>query len=294
VLHKSTLKGVVYLENNLADHVFTTERLNVLSILAAQAAISIENAQLYQDMESKVLERTKLLHQANEKLRRLTLIDPLTRLNNRRYFHDFITGASERYIRKLQRSLTSTENRNSAGPDIGMGVFIIDIDHFKEVNDSWGHAAGDNVLIAISQILKASIRADDHVVRWGGEEFLVVLNNTSLAYLDRFARKVLVSVRDTPIQLPDGNHVSRTCSIGYMQIPFDRAFPDFLTLEQTIRLCDCAMYLAKESGRNRAVCISLKDGETADEALRAHLLGSSRQSPLDTSRLILRHIPGDG
>jgi histidine kinase len=294
VLHKNVLKGVVYLENNLADHVFTTERLNVLSILAAQASISIENAQLYQDMESKVLERTKLLHQANEKLRRLTLIDPLTRLNNRRYFHDFITGASERYIRKLQRSLTSTENRNGAGPDIGMGVFIIDIDHFKEVNDSWGHAAGDNVLVAISQILTSSIRADDHVVRWGGEEFLVILNNTSLAYLDRFARKILASVRDTPIQLPDGNFVSRTCSIGYMQIPFDRTVPDFLTLEQTIRLCDCAMYLAKEGGRNRAVGISLKEGEKADEPLRAHLLNSSHQSPIDTSRLNLRHILADG
>jgi diguanylate cyclase (GGDEF)-like protein len=222
------------------------------------------------------------------------LIDPLTRLNNRRYFHDFITGASERYIRKLQRSLTSTENRNSAGPDTGMGVFIIDIDHFKEVNDSWGHAAGDNVLVAISQILTSSIRADDHVVRWGGEEFLVILNNTSLAYLDRFARKILASVRDTPIQLPDGNFVSRTCSIGYMQIPFDRTVPDFLTLEQTIRLCDCAMYLAKEGGRNRAVGISLKEGEKADEPLRAHLLNSSHQSPIDTSRLNLRHILADG
>ena len=79
-----------------------------------------------------------------------------------------------------------------------------------------------------------------------------------------------------------------------MQIPFDKSVPNLLTLEQTIKLCDCAMYVAKANGRNRAVCISLKEGEKADDALREYLLTVSHKSTIDTSRLTVRQIPGDG
>jgi diguanylate cyclase (GGDEF)-like protein len=287
VLQQNALKGMVYLENSLSDHVFTTERLSILTILAAQAAISIENARLYEDMESKVRERTKLLHQANERLKQLTLIDPLTRLNNRRYFHDHIAGVAASHMRKLVRASGAPEG----GPkDDVMGVFLIDIDRFKEVNDTWGHAAGDTVLMAISQVLKSLVRTDDFIVRWGGEEFLVILNDTSPSFLDRFARKILRAVHETPIALSDGRAIYRTCSIGYAQIPFNIGAPDFLSLEQTIRLSDVAMYVAKSSGRDRAVHIALKDGVGADDTLRDCLLALSQESALTTDCIQLRHI----
>jgi histidine kinase len=293
VIRQSFLKGAVYLENNLTDHVFTTERLNILTILAAQASISIENARLYEDMEDKVRERTNLLRQANVKLRELSLIDPLTRLNNRRFFLDHITGVTEGYIRKLNPALTVTENRNLSPSETVMGVFLIDIDHFKQVNDTWGHAVGDAVLVSISKTLKSLVRTDDFIVRWGGEEFLIILNQTNPAYLDRFAQRVLQAVKAASVTADKNTEIHRTCSIGYGQIPFCRSAPEFLSLEQSIKLSDYAMYVAKQSGRNQAVCISPKDGLAANEALRTCLMALSRNVPSDTSCVELRHLHAD-
>ena len=288
VIHQQTLKGMVYLENSLSDHVFTTERLKTLSILASQASISIENARLYEEMESKVRERTRLLHQANDRLKQLTLIDPLTRLNNRRYFHEHIAHTTENYVRGLG---CAAHERTEA--DGVMGVFLVDIDRFKEVNDTWGHAAGDTVLMAISQTLRSIVRAEDFIVRWGGEEFLVILNDTSPAYLDRFARKALRSVRENAISLDEGRVIRRTCSIGYTQVPFCQEAPELLTLEQTIRLSDYAMYVAKQSGRDRAVHVSLKPGRKADDALRSRLLALAQDSSLTPDLIELRHVRDD-
>ncbi len=293
VIRQSFLKGAVYLENNLTDHAFTTERLNVLTILAAQASISIENARLYEDMEEKVRDRTNLLRQANVKLRELSLIDPLTRLNNRRFFHDHITGVTEGYVRKLNPSPQGIENRNLSPSENVMGVFLVDIDHFKQVNDTWGHTAGDAVLVNISRILKSLVRADDFIVRWGGEEFLVVLNKTDPAYLARFAQRVLQAVRAGSITVDPDTVIHKTCSIGYARIPFCRAAPEFLSLEHTIKLADYAMYQAKQSGRNQAVSISPRDGTAPTEALRACLKALSRHVPSDTSCVELKHLQAE-
>ncbi len=289
VIHQNNLKGIVYLENNLSDHVFTTERLNILKILAAQASISIENAQLYENMESKVRERTLLLDRANEKLKELALIDPLTHLNNRRYLYDHITGVTESYIKRVANP-GSAEQRNISVSETVMGVFLVDIDHFKEVNDTWGHEAGDAVLVTISKVLRSLIRTDDFIVRWGGEEFLIVLNNTDPRYLERFARRVLSSVREAPVKVSEDTTILRTCSVGYAQIPFSKDDPGLLTLEQTIKLSDCAMYIAKHNGRNRAVAVSAKEGCVADDAVRQRLRTLSGGSDVIGEHLVVKQI----
>jgi diguanylate cyclase (GGDEF)-like protein len=290
IVRQNALKGVVYLENNLTDHAFTVERLSILSILASQASISIENAQLYEDMESKVRDRTKRLHEANEKLRQLTLVDPLTHLNNRRYYHDYIATTADGYLRRLNRTMAGTEQRKLPDDDAVMGIFLVDIDNFKQVNDTWGHAAGDTVLVAITKLLKSIVRPDDFTVRWGGEEFLLILKNTSPEYLDRFAQKVLNAVRQDTIAVSDSKTITRTCSIGYAQLPFNRAMPEFLTLEQTIKLADHALYAAKQHGRNRAVRISMKEGLPADERARDCLMSLSQNSPDQVDCVELTHV----
>jgi diguanylate cyclase (GGDEF)-like protein len=282
VIHQNELKGIVYLENNLSDHVFSPERMGVLGILASQASISIENARLYEDMEGKVRERTKLLHEANEKLRQLTLIDPLTLLNNRRYFHDYVAGMAQRYLQKRRRSMANEEHRAPPPPDSVMGLFLIDIDHFKEVNDAWGHAAGDAALVTVSKALKSIIRADDCIVRWGGEEFLVLLSDARVDYLERFARRVLQSVAEAPIAVAEGKTIRKTCSIGFAQFPFCGESPDFLSLEQTIKVIDCAMYVAKRSGRNRAIYATMREGQAADDEFRDRLLSLKQETALET------------
>ena len=281
VVYQNSLKGVVYLENNLADNVFTPERLDILKILASQASISIENARLYESTEEKVIERTQQLHTANEKLKELSHTDPLTQLNNRRYLHEYISEVSANYIKKLSRTLSQGEKRIGAITNTVMGIFLIDIDHFKDVNDTYGHTAGDNVLVSISTILKSIIRADDFLVRWGGEEFLIILNNTNPDYLDRFAKKILSTVKNSPLKLLEDKTINKTCSLGFSQIPFSNDMPDFLNLEQAINLSDFGLYNAKESGRNRAVLVKIKEGAPCDEKMKNELINISKNSKIN-------------
>jgi len=264
ILHQNAFRGILYLENNLSNGVFTEARLEVLKILASQAAISMEIARLYTNMEDKVSERTKQLNEANERLQELTLLDPLTRLNNRRYFLNYIVGIANRYTQRLRRCLDNSENRTMTSTDMVIGVYLVDIDHFKAVNDEWGHAAGDLVLTEVSRALKSIIRADDFIVRWGGEEFLIILNNTMANYLDTFARRALKAVASVGVPLSCGKTISKTCSIGFARLPFLESAPDALSIEQTIMLSDRAMYAAKSGGRNRAINISWKEGDSED------------------------------
>ena len=210
VFYQNRLKGVVYLENNLSDHVFTLERLEILKILSSQAAISIENARLYENMEDKVKERTTQLKNANEKLKEQSLHDPLTSLHNRRYIYEFINDQATKYIHKKAILIDNIDKRHTSDKENIIGVFLVDIDHFKEVNDTYGHLAGDNVLITISKVLKSLIRTDDIIVRWGGEEFLIILYNTKPENLEKFSRKALEKIKGTPIKVSENETIHKT------------------------------------------------------------------------------------
>lgn len=257
VLYRNRLIGVIYLEHHLADNVFNEQQIQTLKILSSQASISIENALLYDNLEKKVEERTAQLNLANEKLRQLSLQEPLTALHNRRYISEFVSERCENFtVRKVQL-LENSENINISINQKVMGVFMIDLDYFKTVNDTYGHQAGDAVLVRISRVLAKQIRPDDYIVRWGGEEFLVILNKTDPEYLDVLARKILKAVSKAPLRINSETTLYKTCSIGYCTLPLHTKAPDLLNLEQIINISDYAMYLAKENGRNRAVRISM-------------------------------------
>ena len=258
IIYQNRLMGVIYLEHDLAEDVFTEEQIQTLRILSSQASISIENARLYENLEKKVEERTAQLNQANDRLRLLSLQDPLTNLHNRRYISEFVSELTMNFIIRKVHLQEGIDKRNTSTHQKVMGVFMIDLDHFKMVNDTYGHCAGDTVLVSISRVLAKQIRADDFIVRWGGEEFLIILNNTDPEFLDVFARRILKAVEETPIRISDETTIYKTCSIGYCSLPFHTGAPDLLDLEQTINVSDFAMYLAKEKGRNRAARISLK------------------------------------
>lgn len=257
VLYRTRLVGVIYLEHDLAENVFTEQQIQTLKILASQASISIENALLYENLEKKVGERTAQLNLANDKLRQLSLQDPLTALHNRRYISEFVSERCENFIVRKVQLLDDCENMNIPLNRKVMGVFMIDLDHFKTVNDTYGHQAGDSVLVNISRVLTQQIRADDYIVRWGGEEFLVILNKTNPEYLDVLARKILNAVSKSPLRINKETTIFKTCSIGYCTLPLHTKAPDLLNLEQIINISDYAMYLAKENGRNCAARISV-------------------------------------
>lgn len=257
ILYQNKLIGIIYLEHDLAEDVFTEERIQTVKILSSQAAISIVNARLYESLEKKVQERTAQLNQANEKLKLLSLQDPLTTLHNRRYIFEFVSDFSVNFITRKLQLQKKHEMRDLSINRKVIGVFMIDIDFFKTVNDTYGHLTGDKVLVTLSRLLKEQIRADDFVARWGGEEFIIILNTTNPEYLDIFANKILNIIREKPIVINEKISFNITCSIGYSMMPIHELSPDLLNLEQTINISDVAMYLAKENGRNRAVKISV-------------------------------------
>jgi diguanylate cyclase (GGDEF)-like protein len=173
---------------------------------------------------------------ANERLRFSSEHDPLTGLSNRRYFNERVLAV------------------DGARP-VGGCVLLADLDHFKRINDTYGHPAGDAVLAAMSQRLAAALRDNDKLVRWGGEEFLAVLGPMTAAQADLTAERLLQAVRRDPV-LWNGNLVRCTISIGYACFPMAGAATD-ISLDSAISLVDKALYEAKRRGRDRACLIKV-------------------------------------
>lgn len=172
--------------------------------------------------------------------------DPLTQLANRRHFLAVM-------------DMTSSSLRFEGA------LLLVDIDHFKRVNDRLGHAAGDTVLVEVSRRLLEAVRADDLVVRWGGEEFLVVARDVAGVQLDALVRRVLNSVAGAPIPgrghdadapvispLPVAAPLHVSASIGYARFPLPPR-DEAVGWEPALRLVDRALALAKRRGRNRAI-----------------------------------------
>jgi len=174
------------------------------------------------------------LIQAREMLRFHATHDALTDVWNRKGIADLLT-------QQLARAQRTGEP---------LGLLMIDLDHFKTVNDTYGHAAGDAVLEEIAFRLVRSVRSYDLVGRYGGEEFLIVLSNASLEETCRRAQRLLTIVEETPVQC-QSHEVRVTISIGATEVPPD----EDVVQSRVLQLADLALYQAKERGRNRvATC----------------------------------------
>src|SRR5262249_45832678 len=150
------------LENRLISDAFPAERLEGVMLITGQLAISLDNALIYTSLEQKVAERTEQLALANERLEQLSVTDPLTGLANRR---------------RLGESLNA-ERARAGRTRAPLSVAIFDVDHFKRYNDVHGHPAGDRCLQHIAAQIDRSVRDTDLAVRYGGEEFVVVMPDT--------------------------------------------------------------------------------------------------------------------
>jgi histidine kinase len=290
IIYKGKNSGILYLENNLSTNCFTDERIELLSILSSQAAISIENARLYEKLEEKVAERTIQLNEANRKLTKLALSDPLTSLHNRRYVYEFVSELSKNFIKNQVKLLNSEDKRDLKLKNKVLGLYLIDIDHFKNVNDSYGHKSGDIVLVNISKRLEKLIRSDDVIVRWGGEEFLIILMNTKPEYLKVFSKKVLDNLRNKEIKISNNKMIHITCSLGCAKLPLIQNHPDSLSLEQTIDLCDYALYIAKENGRNQAIHIESKYQRNINDNVKEYLSKLSKEIEVNNDYIDIDYI----
>ena len=194
-------------------------------------------------------------NQLEEKLRRTNLQlnessqrDPLTGLYNRLF---------------AQRNLDPLPNPTP--PETGF-IALLDIDHFKRVNDTHGHEAGDTVLKAVANRLNACVRDDAVVIRWGGEEFLIAFPNVNPEIGPMLASRLLNSIRQNPIALEDGEALSITASLGFVPCCLS---PE-RDLKTAVEWADRALYLAKGNGRDRA-CVLWNDRDSDGELLNAQL-----------------------
>ncbi|MFH1466183.1 MAG: two-component regulator propeller domain-containing protein [Pseudomonadota bacterium] len=218
--------------------------LALARVLRSTGAQTRRQAELEAALEAKARE-----------LRDAALVDPLTGLRNRRFVTEVVLPAVATFISQRVQTLRSGTRRRTIAESGVFGIFLFDIDHFKEINDTLGHEAGDRMLQQFSYLLRRSVRQDDFVVRWGGEEFLILLRFSDRDHLDTYARRVREQVEQTTflVAAAAGGSLKKTTSIGYVSIPFFDESPELLEFEQAVQLADEALYKAKEGGRNRAV-----------------------------------------
>jgi diguanylate cyclase (GGDEF)-like protein len=220
----------------------------------------------------RVRSTQRLLVSSQAKLRVQSERDPLTNLANRRHFLS---------VMQTQRAL------GPGGQGFDGALLLVDIDHFKHVNDGHGHAAGDLVLCEVAKRLNEAVRGDDLVVRWGGEEFLVLALQVPAEQVELLAERVLRFIGERPV-LVRGSPVRVTVSIGYARFPLP---PNTLPVawEQAINLADMALYTAKNQGRNRAVGIVAAQADSPP-ALR-HIEGDFDRA-WHEGRVTLKVAPG--
>lgn len=209
--------------------------------------------------QRELMERHRQLQQANERIQELSLTDPLTGLRNRRYLTQVIDNAVAESLRAHASSQPSTPDTGPPGRDLLF--FLLDVDHFKQINDRYGHAVGDAVLVEIAARLREATRGEDLLVRWGGEEFLIVVRHARREERAVVANRLLDCLRATPIRLPSGDVLHCTASLGVASFP-DRpdAGGEAATSvssggngrwERVLERADAALYEAKRLGRNR-------------------------------------------
>ena len=192
-------------------------------------------------------------HRLNRELRRTNVVleeasltDPLTGLRNRRYFSATIEADVGQTLR------THADARDAHTRDLVF--YLIDADNFKDVNDLYGHDTGDRVLVEMARRLSSSIRHSDVLVRWGGEEFLIVSRYTDRREADLLAQRVLTAVAETPFAVgPSGETMHRTCSMGWAAFPWFVDNPKAMSYEVVLTLADRGLQRAKLAGKNRAV-----------------------------------------
>ena len=217
-----------------------------------------------QELERIVRERTVELEAAYLRIEDASLTDPLTQLRNRRFLEQSIPADVE---------LAARHHEDGGAADGGSDLvfLLVDLDHFKSVNDTYGHAAGDAVLIQTAEILRSTFRASDAIVRWGGEEFLVVSRFLDRSEAPALAEKLRAAVEAHEFRLADGSLLRRTCSIGFALYPFSPARPRAIPWEEIVDLADFGLYAAKRSGRNGWVGIEASKAEDPRASLQRFL-----------------------
>ena len=196
--------------------------------------------------------RNEELANLNEKLQQVSYTDPLTGLWNRRYFLSQI----KEDIALVKRTYIRDDGEGSGKPNRDLLFLMMDLDGMKEANDTYGHAAGDRMLLTVREILGRVCRQSDTLIRWGGDEFLLVGRHTDRVVAEHIAERIRSAVNSHEFELSDGITGRLSCSIGFAVYPFIPNDPDSLSWEQVLHMADRGLYISKQAGRNNWTGVS--------------------------------------
>jgi diguanylate cyclase (GGDEF)-like protein len=210
------------------------------------------------------------LQRKNLELQEISYTDPLTGVWNRRYLEEILTAEAGQVLRNYERA-RGNDIRKLDHRDL---IFLmVDVDFFKQVNDLHGHPAGDRLLRLVAERLGRVVRRSDVLVRWGGEEFLIMSRSADPSGTPAFCERILDILASEAFDLGHGVTVRKTCSVGWAPYPWSRRAYEAVCAEEVIELADTALYRAKNAGRNQGAGILPGDGAlAAPHAITLHAL----------------------
>jgi diguanylate cyclase (GGDEF)-like protein len=232
------------------------------------------------ELEQAVAQRSAELVLKNKQLEEASLTDPLTGTRNRRYFNETIPTD----VAQAERSHLKNRETDSGENCQELIFVLVDIDRFKRVNDELGHTAGDRLLQEVAKRIASVMRRSDDLVRWGGEEFMLVCRTTDRENASLLCNRVLEAVREVPFDVSNGVQIHKTCSIGWAPFPWLKDDVGLLTLDNVIELADKALYLAKREGRNRAY--GLLPSEEVYKSPKSVSIENLRDCPPDLVQIV--------
>lgn len=255
------LLGVISIQSS-RPHVYGERERSILRTLAAYGAIALDNAAAYKQLQATLT----TLRETQNQLEEVSITDPLTGMRNRRFLLQNIESDVARALRAYEDQISgensdlALKNEPESDPrDEDIVFFMVDLDHFKSVNDTYGHASGDMVLIQMRNRLQSVFRESDYLIRWGGEEFLVVARTCNRKDAATVAERIRNIVSSAAFVVQDDVEIFRTCSVGYASFPFLPKQPHLLTWAQVVNFADQGLYMVKKSGRN--ACIGIRNTE---------------------------------
>ncbi len=247
--HRDQTLGVLYVDSrdvrrrDLWQGVQLMRGLAALAAVAIRKALDVEESMRRAELSARLAEREQAarilaeknaqLTTMNERLARSAVTDALTGLANRRRLTEVLTTFDARLSRR----------------EVGYGIIILDIDHFKRINDTWGHPVGDAVLRWVATGLRALVREEDRVFRFGGEEMVIIMDDPKPQHVEALAERVRANLESRPFEVSPGVTHRVTASLGaaLARRGMDRNW------EQVLNRADQALYVAKSEGRNRVV-----------------------------------------
>ena len=227
--------------------------------LAAEARYAHRLEREVEHRTREIAERNTELASLNHQLEAASYTDALTGLMNRRYLADQIDRDVALVIRAY------TDESAPGDPPRDLLFLMLDIDGLKGINDTYGHAAGDRVLVQVGEMLTRVSRRSDTLVRWGGDEFLLVGHYTDRFMAERLAEHLRSAITQHTFGLGGRQSAHLSCSIGFAMYPFVERDPTALNWEQVVHMADRGLYDAKYTGRNRWT--GVLSGRNADPSI---------------------------